>query len=364
MLSCLSLSRRRFLQYVTQGALSAALYPTLSCFSEAHAAAVGKIVTGSMDSVYRVDLATQATKGILTGFCAHSFIADPENSEQVWAVEKWGSQAAMLDFSTGTVLQRLTCPAHTAFYGHGAYGPDRRTLFLTRLDLETGAGHVIGFDAEEARQVADYRIAPGFLHQCSLLPDGHMLTASSGIRTTLGMQPRQGPRVAPSSLIRFDPVNGKIVNEIRCGDDEHIVSHFAVAADGSVIAASSTIPASQAPHGNIYQGRIDGDALTPLALPKDVAARARGEILSIALDEAKGVAALTNPMGQLILLLDLRRKVFDKAIASETDFGIVHDAGTGCFYVDGGSIGRLDPATGKRDNILAGDFSSAHILLI
>jgi len=82
------------------------------------------------------------------------------------------------------------------------------------------------------------------------------------------------------------------------------LTHFAVAADGTVVVSSAPNQGRPMAAGSIFVAQPN-QPLVEAKLPPDVAARLHDETLSIAISDARKLAAVTVPEGNLVVYLRL-----------------------------------------------------------
>jgi hypothetical protein len=277
------------------------------------------LLTGAGNGAAIFSLAAQRGRHVPLKFMPHGFFYHPSLPHQAMAVEKWGTHAALIDIDDAKLIRELDSPAGMAFYGHGVYAADGRTLFITRVDYANGQGYLAGYDPETLKEKSAFQVAPGGLHESHLLPDGTALVTSSGIRPNNPADPQAGPRVAPSALLRVDLADGRVLETRPIKDEAQIIGHFGLAADGTVVVL--TTPRAGTVAGTIYFAR-PGEALREVALPEKE--DLRGEMLSVALSEKTGHALVTNPGSGTVLMVDMKNGVLRKTFEQEAK-GMAYD---------------------------------------
>jgi len=315
------------------------------------------LMVGSGTSICAINLKNRQVHSVPVGFLGHGFVQNPLRPERVWAIEKWGRAAVEIDFKKGEVSQRMTCPETAAYFGHGFFAPEGNVLYIVQTDLLTGLGHLIGYDNGTFAQVRDYQVTPGALHDCHLLPDQTFLVVSHGSTMTIGpnKEHKYQPMLENSSLMRFDPRTNKVVDKKSIEDKDQILAHFAVTQNGSLIAiglprpeTDPTLPTDPLNPGNVdlkhggavYFGGLDEPGLRRVVLPDDVKVKLRGEVLSIAVDEAAHLAAVTNPASKTVLFIDLTNGIYIGQIGADA-YGISYDPVMKEYLCSGGKISGI-----------------------
>lgn len=284
------------------------------------------LIVGSGKGAALANLTTNEIQKIDLNFAPHSFVQHPHHPKRFIGIEKWGTGGAEIDFETGKITQ-IDSLSQTQFYGHGFYHESKGCFFITRVDVYDGSGHLTGFDKETFEKKHDYRVTAGGLHDCHQMSDGSYLVACSGIRTRAFLPPiHNGEKIATSSLVQVD-VNGdgKILNEMKIKDEDQVLGHFAVTQKNQILALSGpSYTAGIDKPGKLYYSPDGKQDLEEVVLPDDVLKNIKGEMLSVALNKRESRAAVTNPLGKTILLIDMNKGKFIKA-TGETWRGVAFD---------------------------------------
>lgn len=331
-----------------------------------------QLIAGVGKSVCAVDLQSRQVAQVGVDFKPHGYAQNPGAPAQIWAFEKWGRGAAVIDFADGAVTKAFTSPENTQYFGHGLFSRDGKTCFAVREDLTTGLGHCIGFDPVTYQERFDIQATPGGLHECHLLEDDSFLVASNGAPVFF----KDGilldtPMVERSSLVHVDPVAGKVIDKKFIADDDQIIGHFAMSRTGAIIALSSQRRSAQVRHGAIYFGHVAQPTLRRVELPEPLAAKLVGEMLSIAIDETRNLALVTNPGGSSVLFIDSRNGTFLGALDNKI-YGVVFDAALEGFIGSGQGLVLIksqqekvlpQPVQDKAGAAFVAAFDGAHSIL-
>lgn len=363
-------------QFLLGGAALASVSLFSLRFSQAHAllggensyviAATGEHAQGAVALFHPH---TRALRLVPVGFTPHSFLQHPRDKNVVWAIEKWGKHATAIDVVSGKVAQRLICPEGTMFYGHGLF-IDANTLVIVRVNLHTGKGHLVGFDAITGKQMLDYQVTNGGLHDTQRLPDGSMLVASSGTQRkyTTPNTDAINVRIEHSSIIHVS-AEGKILDRKEISDDAEMLGHFMQLSDGRlVVLGSLSVIATQAhPHGNIYLGHVHSHVLKKVEIPQALSSRLKGEMLSAALNHDETMALVTSPGSDVLLKLDMLTGDIIGTVENAAA-AIAFDATNQQFIVSSKEgmfiIEEISQNVSKPKKIHSDSFTSAHDILI
>lgn len=247
------------------------------------------------------DLASSRLQTIELDFLAHGLTTMPERSTTAALFEKRGPHAAIVDLLKRDVRAFKAGPRR-AFYGHGVYSPDSRTIYSVEIDTETQEGLLSLRDASTFEVTGEMPTGGKNPHDALLLEDGKTLVITNG-----GGVISSG---APASVAFVDLEARKVVDLVKMSDENINAGHVAVGRDGSIAVVS-------APRDGLPSMNVGGLSLRragetgPAAWmrdPIDVADRMIGESLSVAIHEPTGIVAATHPYGGIITLWNLAER--------------------------------------------------------
>jgi|GEM_PF-5160931 len=265
------------------------------------------LVVGSAKGGALVDLLSHKIINVPLDFHPHSFMQHPKHPMKFIGIEKWGPNAVEVDFESKAV-RPLDKSDDWHYYGHGIFDKKKNAIFMTRVDLKTGHGHLIGFDPDTYEIVENYQVAPGGLHECHALPGRQVMFASSGIRAADYDMPQIGQRMESTGLVIVDIDTGKVEQKMFAHDEDQIIGHFAVTRTGALLALAGPRPLQEkVPAGHLYYSPGRDTPLRALVWPEDAAKAIRGEMLSVALNDDHTRAAVTNPAGNRVALVDMSK---------------------------------------------------------
>ncbi|MBU6235614.1 MAG: DUF1513 domain-containing protein [Alphaproteobacteria bacterium] len=314
-LNSLTCSRREFVSFVMAAVASGALYRSIPSLAGDGDAPRECLIVASQKQAALIDLAAGDVKTVDIGFSAHSFVQHPTNPKKFIAIEKWGANSAEVDFGTGTQRPiRHGKDEMTQYYGHGFYHEAKKAIFITRVDITSGRGFLSGYNPDTYEIMYDYPVTPGGLHECHRMADGTYMVACSGVKTHNFLPPIYGDKFGPSSLVKVDVDNdGKVLGELPIHDD-FIIGHFGLTKKNQVLALSTASYKDTNLPGNLYYSPDCIEPLKKIEIPAEVAKNLKGEMLSVALNEKEDLAAVTNPMGKTVLLINMENGTLVEAI--------------------------------------------------
>lgn len=320
----MEITRRQFIAALPALAALAAMGAPLRGFASTGISG-RSIVTGAGASVCLVDLASGHIKRIPVGFMPHSFVRAPQ-AGRLWAIERWdyatadGVQDAYaiaeIDTIEGRLVRQMKAPAASGFFGHAFFTADGATVFVSRVDFETGTGHLTGYDVATWKQVADHVLQAGAVHECCQLDDGSVLAVCSGIRPQPGLSHLEGKRVAKGALIRMELGTGRIIARKEVPHDTQVAGHCQPTPEGGVFVLARPRPNVHA-NGRIYFSSGGDEPLSAVDVSASKLGHGAGERLSIALDSAGGKAVVTNPGHDTLTVLDSRTGAFLNEVVAQ-----------------------------------------------
>ena len=373
----MELSRRQFL----------AAFPLLASLAVAGTPFVSKaldvtgrqLVSGVGASVCVLDLEKGTSVNVPIGFKPHSFIKHPTNPAHIWAIERWDYEKAEgitdaysiaeIDLVAGKAVRQMKVPEGSGYFGHAFFTPDSKTMFVSRVDIDAGIGHITGYDLENWQVVADHTIRPGAVHECRLMPNGNVLAACSGVRPIKGKSHLEGKRVTDGALVQLELATGKILDEKIVQHDSQVVGHCQMTKDGGFLLLSRPRP-NVPENGRIYFSAGGTEPLRVIHMLGEVPPKGMGECLSLAQDDTDGIGMVTNPGNEMVFFIDLKAGKMLKEVRCEAK-GVVYDASSGRFITTDKHISMFDSAMNPLPPLpesyfksCKGPFDSPHSMLI
>ncbi len=246
-------------------------------------------------------------------FAAHSALRVPGAPERALLIGKNEPRAVEIDFVARRIVRSFDSSSGRAFYGHGAYSRDGRHLYCTELDLKSAVGALVIRDAATLRTVGELATFGQSPHDCRVIDGG---------RTMLVVNAGRAPDYVGSCLTRVDLSTGKLLNTLANPTPRVHLTHFAVAADGTLVVSSAPNTGRPAAAGSIFVA-TPGRELTEVALPAALAVRLHDETLSVAIADAQRVAAVTVPAGNCVVFVDLPSATARGFVALDRPAGVV-----------------------------------------
>ncbi len=335
-------TRRDFLTYSGIALSSAAMGFPFEALADTADQRAPRLIVGTDKKICSINLKTCEETAIEVSLKAHSYLQHPRDPDRFWTIEKWKRMAAEVDFKTNSVLHFLESPENTLFAGHGFLSPDGDILYAAIGDYNTGKGYLLAYDTHTRKLISREQITPGGLHDCHIQPDGTLLVASAGLKFARNPSQKDLLRVELSALLRVNLQTQSVIERHSILDDDQALGHFTMTKQGAIIAISTPTGEDKTPSGNIYFLETGGKDLRKVALPDELNHALKGEILSVAIDEANHVAAITNPHGNTLILIDSEKGKYIRHITEAYCSNASYDPIRKKFIVGGKNIVAVD----------------------
>lgn len=294
---------------------------------------------------------------IQTEFLPHGIITDPNNKYRILCFEKNGHRACEIDLLTQTVNQTFSCETAQQFSGHSVFSFNGNQLYTIEIDKTNQQGSIAVRNSktfELIKQLPTLGLKP---HDCQLLKDNTLVVSNTGQDETKLHQP---------SLVYINLNTEKLVQRKKLDDSSLNCGHFKITKANDLVVASAPIDTNNINGGISIE--TSGHAITTMQEPVEVIQRMTGEALSISINEAHQVIAVTHPQANLLSFWSLKDKKIIKAIGIEKPNGIEQTLDKKHFIVSYGSrpamakitINNLTP---QADSIVQPTHTSGEHLL-
>ncbi|MBI1274102.1 MAG: DUF1513 domain-containing protein [Alphaproteobacteria bacterium] len=163
-------------------------------------------------------------------------------------------------------------------------------------------------------------------------------------------------------------LNSKVLGRIGLiDDDKQTINHFALTGDGGILALARPTVHSKSQYGYLLSGHVDKAHLRRIDVGPQLESALHGEMLSVAVDGERHVAAVTNPESENVLFVDLTKGSLLDWMPCHT-LSVAFDDVADCFISSHLKIARLDTKNKKVLPIIplppAMFAASAHSLVI
>ncbi len=303
---------------------------------------VPHLVVGADNKVCAINLKTSIEMTVEIPFRVHACLQNPLKLNRFLSIEKWGAHASEVDFSNLSITKMLQSPPGTQYSGHGFFSAKGDAAFLTVADYNSGKGYLTGYDTRDYKQISHDQITVGSLHDCYHQEDGTLLVISDGLKFLQDMSELSSQRLEPGAIIRMNLSNNHIMDRYDISDADQALGHLKVTKQGNIFVLSTPTGDNKSRKGNIYFMKAGEKKLSKVALPMDVYQGLKGEFLSIALDEERHVAAVTNPHGRTVVLIDTLKGEYIQHIKGTAFTNVAYDPVGKKFILGGKKIATLD----------------------
>ena len=241
-------------------------------------------------------------------FLGHGFMPNPVRPQLAVIAEKHGKGCVEWDMQARKVTRPLAIAGERQFYGHGAFTPDGKLLFLVETVVEDGSYRGVitvrdGNSYELLGEFPSYGAAP---HDAILVDGGKTLVVTNGGGVVGGGQ-------AP--CVSFVDVRTRALKrQVAIPGERMNAGHLALTQAGALVVVSAPRSGIAEDSGQFYGGisfALPGKGLQ--AGEDEVVPEMKGETLSVAIHQPSGVVAATNPTGNLLTFWNLRSGKLVKA---------------------------------------------------
>ena len=240
---------------------------------------------------------------VVLDFKVHGVIVNPLDIGQVVLLEKKNDGGVLVDLTKGEVIRDIKPAKGHEFYGHGDYSPDGKIRYTTEYGEEDFVGRISIRDSRTF-EVLDFFPSHGdYPHDCVFFEGGTKVAITNG-----GGHINEGAR--PNVTIVEVP-SGKLLETLEFEDEKLNSGHLAFSENGDLVVVSSMREGLDRKTGlGGISFRPKGGKWKTMTKPEEVTGKMLGETLSIAIHEGRGIAAATNPFGDLVTFWDYRTMEF------------------------------------------------------
>lgn len=312
----------------------------------------------------RVRPASGEVELVSVPFFPHGLTTDPADRQRIFAFEKIGPGAGVIDLKTMTWQQAITPGPGRIFYGHGACSPDGEWLYSTEIDAQ-GQGAIGIREARSLRYVGDLPAYGANPHDCTLLDDGNVMAVTNGGGV-------QGSGDAPC-LCYIEIPSGKLIERADMPDDRFNTGHFFPLPHRQAVVVSAPRLGLDAQHLGAISRAMPGQPLSVFSAPGSVVNRLQGEALSVLALPEHDLLVVTHPTPGLVTFWRLGSGDFLQWIELPLARGVAADVHQQSLWIGYGasasllrvSLDSLSPIDGSvmERTFLAGSHLFNHSLM-
>lgn len=233
----------------------------------------------------------------------HGIAVNQKQKLAVLFARRPGTQALVVDYSSGEKVCEFTAPAQRHFYGHGCFDKTGSKLFASLNNYQAAVGQIDVRNTQDLSQSlfewSSHGIEP---HAIGLWADEKTLVVANGGRITHPDKPRKilNPDNITSSLVYMHSETGQLLDKQSLSDPYLSLRHIAVAADGGVAVAIQDAKPGRRGAALVALSQ-PGKALRLLSIPDVLAAQLSGYAADLAIDSDLGVLLVSAPKDNLLL---------------------------------------------------------------
>lgn len=330
-------SRRHFLQGLGQASLAALLGGGLPLLGPLRAAGAVQIRQGTrqgreilalthsdikpanprdylkrVGAIHAFDPASNEMWSIETPVTGHTVNQCPSRPSMVITTEKWGNTGVVADLDDRKMLMTFEASKGNGFFGHSVFAQNGSVLISSELNQDNGKGFLAIRDTRNFRFVHRMRSYGARPHECQTFDGGKTIMVANA----------WGPK--GSNLSWIDVQTEELKHQIMLnGYDDVFFSHFAVAHDGWIVVVGNADPLSGRKQFDMISFvSPDGIPHKP-EFPAEIAKRLTFEALSVAFIGKSGLVAITDPIDNILLVMDYKKNEFLTAVELPGPAGVI-----------------------------------------
>ena len=246
--------------------------------------------------------------------------------------EKKGPHAVEFDLQQRRVIRPIVTASSRHFYGHGVYSVDGSLLYCTESYLDGLRGIIAVRDAETHAYLGEFPSFGKEPHECKLIDHGRTMVVTNGGGSGLDHAP---------SVAYIDVASEKLIERVTMTEPRINTGHLAVGSEGSLVVISAPRRGLETTEPGGVSIRPQGASMLTLSEPREITARMQGEALSVAIQEQKGIAAVTHPDGGMVTFWSIADRRFLNVIDLAHPRGIVLTSDDQFFVLSYGSEASL-----------------------
>ncbi|MEY2951971.1 MAG: hypothetical protein RLZZ401_58 [Pseudomonadota bacterium] len=312
----------------------------------------------------RVEPASGKVRLVPVPFFPHGLSLDPRNRQRVFAFEKIGPGAGVVDLDSMTWQGAIAPVPGRRFYGHGACSPDGEFLYSTETDA-AGQGAIGIRLADSLRYVGDFPSFGANPHDCALIENGQVMLVTNG----------GGAHASADtpSLCFIDVRSRKLLARAEMPDPRFNTGHLVALPDRAAVVVSAPRLGWGVEHLGAISHYRSGGVLVPVVAPEAVVHVLKGEALSVLALPVHDLLLVTHPTPGLLSCWRLGSGEHLKSLVLPHVRGVVPSVDGQQLWLSHGAnasllrlpLDSLEPglATGIDNTLLAGSHLFNHALM-
>ena len=334
------MNRRKFLHTSLSALFS---YPLLFIPGKAQAS-YGDIVVGG--GMYKnldtnkiefllgyVDLGSYTTKQISLNFLPHGIALDPNNYNRLFAFEKIGPGACVINMENFSLEQYIPPLKNSYFYGHGMPNKDGSLTFYTETNIITKKGVITIRDTKTLQLVGQFPTYGEKPHDCHLIENGKIMAITNA----------GGPvddNIEQPSVTFVDIETRNLLEKIELDSHAFNTGHLAYQ-NGDLVVVSAPREGLDEMNLGAVSIRKKNHKLVTMNDPQSITTKIYGEALSVTIEPRKRIAAVTHPSGNLVTFWSIDTNAFLNAVSLPHARGVVLNTNGKSFIITYGKEASL-----------------------
>jgi hypothetical protein len=343
------LKRREVLLGMVSATALASLSPGLlaqprqGCFISAANTAAGE------HRVLIADVQGRVVHSLEVAERCHAGCARPASDEVAFFSRRPGRQLNIIDAHQGRLVQVIGAEPGEHFYGHGVFSPDGKQLYATAHRYEDSEGVINVYAADQSyRLTGQIRLGVMDPHEVRLHPNGRdLVIAAGGIQThpDYGRIKLNLDRMQPALLV-VDRYREEVTQRHQPSHHQLSIHHLDISPEGIVVAGYQFEGPEWEQPNLIAWLDVERQRFEEIRLPDTDQQVLRNYIASVVMDAVTGVAAITAPRGNRVVLLDYRQRRYLHSIELADVSGVLPLPEGGFICTSGmGGVYRLAPGS-------------------
>lgn len=256
------------------------------------------------DGSYGIAIVSELGKTITTLALpdrGHDICYDAGSTRAVAFARRPGTFALVFDVAKGSSIKLIQSAEDRHFFGHGAFSPDGKLLYIAENDFDQYRGVIGLYDARaDFRKIGEFDAHGMDTHDIQIIENGRYLAiANGGIKQhpSTGRAMLNLDHMEPS-LVLLDLADGRLVEKHAMPDDIRQLStrHMDIDAKGRIWFGCQ-FEGDRTHTPQLLGSFRRGEDVRFLEMPDDLLAGFDNYVGSVAANRASGLVAVSSPKG-------------------------------------------------------------------
>jgi len=280
-----------------------------------------------------VDLQNYLSKQISLNFLPHGIALDPNNHNRLFAFEKIGPGACVVNVEDFTLEQYIKPLQNSFFYGHGMPNKDGTLTFFTETNIETNKGVIPIRDTKTLQLVDQFPTYGEKPHDCHLIENGTIMAITNAGGAI-------GSNTDQPSVTFVDIATRQLLEKIELDSHAFNTGHLSYN-NGDLVVVSAPREGLDNMRIGAVSIRKKNHKLVTMKNPEPITSKIYGEALSVVIEPKNRIAAVTHPSGNLVTFWSIKNNSFLNAISLPHARGVVLSTNGKSFIITYGKQASL-----------------------